>query len=222
MASPEVRQCKMIKEPGDDIVSTPESRPRLASHSGSDSGLISLSPDRTLEGNDAVDVQHMHQVQRFMIDKQRGLIRDVEHHGKQIKEIDAGQSLANKRILEALTLARRFEHVSQGQSKLESNVATQLELMKALDTRFQKELSLANIVNEAQLDLVNGRLEKQLHGLTSILRTHVETVYDGMGKMETRMEMRDKAVLTRVFQFYGFILAVLVAVVAVQVKFFWF
>ncbi|KAI8231232.1 hypothetical protein K4K55_006269 [Colletotrichum sp. SAR 10_96] len=164
----------------------------------------------------------MHQVQRFMIDKQRGLIRDVEHHGKQIKEIDAGQSLATTRALEALTLARRFEHVSQGQSKLESNVATQLELMKALDSRFQKELSLANIVNEAQLDLVNGRLENQLHGLTSILRTHVETVYDGMGKLETRMEMRDKAVLTRVFQFYGFILAVLVAVVAVRVKFFWF
>ncbi|KAI8260603.1 hypothetical protein K4K53_001676 [Colletotrichum sp. SAR 10_77] len=164
----------------------------------------------------------MHQVQRFMIDKQRGLTRDVEHHGKQIKEIDAGQSLANTRALEALTLARRFEDVSQGQSKLESNVATQLELMKALDSRFQKELSLANILNEAQLDLVNGRLENQLHGLTSILRTHVETVHDGMGKLETRMEMRDKAVLTRVFQFYGFILAVLVAVVAVQVKFFWF
>ncbi|CAI0647726.1 unnamed protein product [Colletotrichum noveboracense] len=192
MASPEVRQCKMIKEPGDDV------------------------PDEILEEILGCDIS------QIMIDKQRGLIKDVEHHGKQIKEIDAGQSLANTRALEALALARRFEDVSQGQSNPESNVATQLELMKALDSRFQKELSLANIVNEAQLDLVNGRLENQLHGLTSILRTHVETVYDGMGKMETRMEMRDKAVLTRVFQFYGFILAVLVAVVAVQVKFFWF
>ncbi|KAH9238121.1 hypothetical protein K456DRAFT_1941457 [Colletotrichum gloeosporioides 23] len=192
MASPEVRQCKMIKEPGDDV------------------------PDEILEEILGCDLS------QIMIDKQRGLIKDVEHHGKQIKEIDAGQSLANTRALEALALARRFEDVSQGQSNPESNVATQLELMKALDSRFQKELSLANIVNEAQLDLVNGRLENQLHGLTSILRTHVETVYDGMGKMETRMEMRDKAVLTRVFQFYGFILAVLVAVVAVQVKFFWF
>ncbi|KAJ0386997.1 hypothetical protein COL922a_003148 [Colletotrichum nupharicola] len=192
MASPEVRQCKMIKEPGDDV------------------------PDEILEEILGCDLS------QIMIDKQRGLIKDVEHHGKQIKEIDAGQSLANTRALEALALARRFEDVSQGQSNPESNVATQLELMKALDSRFQKELSLANIVNEAQLDLVDGRLENQLHGLTSILRTHVETVYDGMGKMETRMEMRDKAVLTRVFQFYGFILAVLVAVVAVQVKFFWF
>ncbi|KAF4817316.1 hypothetical protein CGCTS75_v012346 [Colletotrichum tropicale] len=131
MSSPGVRQCKMIKEPGDDvpdeileeilgcnfsqIVLTPESRPRLASPPGLDSGLISISPDHTLEGHDDVDIQRMHQVQRFMIDKQRGLIRDVEHYGKQIKEIDAGQSLANKRVLEALTLARRFEHISQGQ-----------------------------------------------------------------------------------------------------------
>lgn len=58
--------------------------------------------------------------------------------------------------------------------------------------------------------------------MTGLLRTHVETVYDGMGKLEIQMTMWEKAALTRVYKFGALILALLVVVAAIQVKLFWF
>ncbi|KAF4811370.1 hypothetical protein CGCSCA5_v009953 [Colletotrichum siamense] len=240
MSSPGVRQCKMIKEPGDDvpdeileeilgcnfsqIALSPENRLRLASPSGLESDLIAMSPDHTLDGNtDAdTDVKHMREIQKLVIKKQRGMIKDIQTLDRHIRNVDHAQDLANQRAMEALILARRYGDVSQGQSKLEGSVATQLEVIKALDSRFQKELSLASTVNEARMDLFNDLLDKQFHGLTGLLRIHVETVYDGMGKLETKMTMREEAAFTRVYKFGALILALLVVVAAIQVKLFWF
>ncbi|KAF4927453.1 hypothetical protein CGCVW01_v002440 [Colletotrichum viniferum] len=214
MASPEVRRCKMIKEPGDDV---PDEilEEILGCDFSQESDLIAMSSDHTLDGNtDAdTDVKQMREIQKLVITKQRGMIKDIQTLDRHIRNVDHAQDLANQRAMEALILARRYGDVSQGQSKLEGSVATQLEVIKALGSRFQKELSLASTVNEARMDLFNDRLDKQFHGLTA---------YDGMGKLEIQMTMREKAAFTRVYKFGALILALLVVVAAIQVELFWF